>query len=82
VSNLVDINGRQLNRPQKREIEREITKKIGDIIPRLINDIQVLAFRSDATIEILKILGVTEEQFQRAVDKVEERRKQQTKEVD
>ena len=82
MSNLVDINGRQLNRPQKREIEREITKKIGDIIPRLINDIQVLAFRSDATIEILKILGVTEEQFQRAVDKVEERRKQPVKEVD
>lgn len=81
MSNLVGLNGKPIGRQEKRQIGREITKDLGEIVPNIIHDIKILAFRSDGIIEILRMLGATDEHFQKAFEIVEAKRQQQTGEA-
>ncbi|MFA4854195.1 MAG: hypothetical protein WC616_02460 [Candidatus Omnitrophota bacterium] len=70
MSKLLGSNGKPLKRPEVRELERDIVKNLGTIIPGMMQDIEFLGTRVNIFIEVFKALGVTDEQFQEAVDRV------------
>lgn len=76
MGSLVGIDGRPLKRPERRELERDIIKNLGTIIPEIIQNIQYLAQRNDIIVETLKGMGVTDDQFKEAVNRINEKVKQ------
>jgi predicted nuclease with RNAse H fold len=70
MAKIVGMDGKPLVRQEVREMERDIAKNVGKIIPGIFQDMQFLGQRNDIIIEVLKIMGVTDEQFQQAVETV------------
>ena len=77
MSKLLDLSGKPLIRQEVREMERDIAKNIGKIIPGILGDLKMLednvnalGDRTDIILEVLRMLGMTDDQLKEAVDRV------------
>ncbi|MFA5882209.1 MAG: hypothetical protein WC834_08430 [Eubacteriales bacterium] len=77
MGKLLDLSGKPLIRQEVREMERDIAKNIGKIIPGIFKDLKMLednvnalGDRTDIILEVLRILGMTDDQFKEAIDRV------------
>lgn len=77
MSKLLGVDGKPLVRQERRELERDIVKNLGTIIPGIFNDLRMLedginalGDRTDIILEALKMVGMTDEQFKEAINLV------------